>query len=168
MQESNIIKEIDQLGVGGNIMENLENSLRLVGEQYIKELTIQLIKMDKVASGRLLNSLDYMVLETVDGFLLQIVSEYYLKYIDSGRLPGSFPPPDVIIQWIRDKGIVPEGPMTEKQLAFLIGRKIATDGIPATNILEITYERIYNNIDTIVTNGLSLDVDLILNKAFKI
>lgn len=146
------------------MLQNLKNSLDIVGKEFIKELAIELVKRDKVASGRLLNSLDYFVLETVDGYLIEIVGENYLTYVDSGRSPGKFPPIQDIMNWINDKGITPNTPMSDEQLAFLIGRKIAEDGIAPTNILQDVYDRIYNNIDSIINNGLDLDIDIILNR----
>lgn len=142
--------------------ENLRKALDVIGQDFIKELTYQIIKHDKVASGRLLNSLDYQIIETLEGFLLEINYSPYLIFIDQGRKPGKFPPPDVIKQWIRDRNITPDK-MTEDQLAFLIGRKIANEGIKPTHILRDTIEKIYNYIDNIILQGLSLDIDIKLN-----
>lgn len=142
--------------------ENLKKSLELVGQEFIKELTIQIIKQDKIASGRLLNSLDYQVIQTLEGYLLQLSYAPYLDFIDQGRKPGKFPPPNVIKQWIRDRNITPDK-MSEDQLSFLIGRKIAKDGIKPTHILRDTIEKIYNYIDNIILQGLSLDIDIKLN-----
>ena len=55
----------------------------------------------------------------------------YVRFEDLGRKPGKFPPIESIQQWIRDKKITPTGDISERQLAFLIARKIAAHG---TNI----------------------------------
>lgn len=62
----------------------------------------------------------------------------YWKYVEYGRKPGKFPPPDKIRSWITAKKIIPR-PLQLKsgktvlpsisQLTFLISRSIARNGI---------------------------------------
>ena len=67
--------------------ENLKKELESFGDEYIKELTIQLIQLDKVATGSLLRSLDYEIIEKVEGqFEVIIKALDYLKFIDEGRI----------------------------------------------------------------------------------
>lgn len=51
----------------------------------------------------------------------------YVIFEDLGRKAGRFPPIQSIQQWIRQKGIQPEG-TTIRSLAYLIARKIAREG----------------------------------------
>jgi hypothetical protein len=76
------------------------------------------------ASGRSADSLAY----GVDQSGGQLTGSNYLYWQIVGRKPGKFAPPEAIEQWIRDKGITPQGKTTVKQLAFLINRKMATRG----------------------------------------
>lgn len=52
-------------------------------------------------------------------------SIYYLMH---GRKPGKFPPISAMLDYIRAKRIRPKGKTTERQLAFLFARAIATKG----------------------------------------
>lgn len=54
----------------------------------------------------------------------------YSQQLESGRLPGKFPPSQAIEQWIIDKGISSrlEKKISISSLAFLIARKIAREG----------------------------------------
>ena len=76
------------------------------------------------ASGRSSDSLAYGT-DSTGG---QMTGSNYFYWQIVGRKPGKFAPPEAIEQWIRDKGITPEGRTTVKQLAFLINRKMATKG----------------------------------------
>lgn len=66
---------------------------------------------------------------------------FYWKYVENGRGAGKFPPPNKILEWIKVKPVIPR-PMkngklpTEKQLAYLIGRKIANEGTPPQKVFE--------------------------------
>ena len=76
-------------------------------------------------------------------FVLYFNMPEYWKYVEYGRKPGKFPPIDKIRQWIKVKPVLPRpgknGKLpTENQLAFLIARKIAKKGIPATHSLSKT------------------------------
>lgn len=72
----------------------------------------------------------------VDGTGGRLYTAHHLKYLlkDHGRGPGKFPPPDAMLaavqanpDWLaRAKQVFKY--ITEQQLAFLIGRKIARDG----------------------------------------
>ena len=112
------------------IIDNIANA-------YRQELTNQ----GKVASGKLR---DFTVEVVQDDKWFNIVFnlEHYWKYVENGRKPGKFPPASAIMEWIRVKPIVPH-PMnnrvpTTKQLAFLIARSIAQNGIKPTHALQNT------------------------------
>jgi hypothetical protein len=90
-----------------------------------------LIRNNKRASGRLINSIRYSV--APNGTIKFMYAEEG-KYVEQGRRPGDrFPPPAPINRWIRQKGIKgisKDGkPISEKSLTFLISRSIARKGI---------------------------------------
>lgn len=139
-------------------MSTIKQALNDLGEEYIKELTLQLIKAGKKSSGDLINSLDYSVLETVNGYLITITSEPYLQYVDAGRRPGTFPPVKAIEKWVKREGIRFEK-YTVKQTAFVIARSIKNKGIKPTNVLDKTKRNILQNIDKIISKGFSDDIE---------
>lgn len=57
----------------------------------------------------------------------QLWGKHYIQQEITGRRPGRFPPIDRILEWIKQRGIVPDD-ISERSLAFLIARKIARRG----------------------------------------
>ena len=86
--------------------ENLKIALDELGVDFINELTNQLLAADKKATGQLISSLNYKVVDVLDNLLLTISAEPYLKFIDEGRKPGKMPPSQVFFKWIDARGIV--------------------------------------------------------------
>lgn len=85
----------------------------------------------------------------------------YWKYVENGRLPGTYPPPDAILNWIRARNIIPQPYQlpggrsvtpTVQSLAFLISRKIATEGIKARPLLEESIDELQDELDSIVND----------------
>lgn len=100
----------------------------------------QLESDGKIASGNLANNISWDI--TLDGTDLKVIFDLpeYWKYVEYGRKPGKFPPLDKIKSWIRVKPVLPRANAngkipSENQLAFLIGRKIATKGTKGSHSL---------------------------------
>lgn len=157
--------------------EQYEISLIEVGRvlsEYAKRFE-ELIKRkiqdeDMIATGNLLASISTEV--SLDGVVYKVIlnSREYIRYLESGTKPH-YPPQEPIIKWIQARklptreycgGNLP----TEKQLAFLVQRKIGLEGtqprpIIATTVkelneqymprlLEALKQDIYNSIPTIM------------------
>lgn len=141
------------------------------GEYFIRQARNDLSKNHSYASRALGDTMEADVQIYDDYFRVSIILQDYWKYVDDGRKPGKFPPPnkikewirikpirpkplkdpvesmsyaiqkkikkkkgyapprEVLVNWIEKKGIKPREYPTTDQLAFLIGRKIATKGI---------------------------------------
>lgn len=56
----------------------------------------------------------------------QLLGNDYIYYLDQGRRPGKFPPVQNLRDWVRSKLGLDSA--EAKQVAFLIGRKIANEG----------------------------------------
>jgi hypothetical protein len=84
-----------------------------------------------------INSLDYEVLETINGLVLKIIADDYLQYVDQGRRPGKRPPQRAILKWVENKNITIKK-QTPSQTAFVIARSIGKKGIKPTNVLKKT------------------------------
>lgn len=113
-----------------------EKKMKEFGRDYVKILGRFLLSnrpFAKVASGALLNSLDYRLIE--DATQIQIVANDYLKYVDKGRRPGSYPPIRAISKWASIKGI-------PQSAVFPIARKIFKFGIKPTNVIQKTVREI--------------------------
>lgn len=155
---------------------NLEKVLKEYG-QLVKDLyKIALTDSDRVASGKLLNSVDYIYNSDGRSYSVSLKLEEWWKWVEYGRRPGKFPPVDKILEWIRVKPILPypdsNGKLpTEKQLAFLIGRKISEEGYEGSHDLERTLEMVNAEYEEKIMEALDKDLDegfgLILHQTFK-
>ena len=105
-----------------------------------------LAKNDHIASRKLVDSIKTQVEVGDNYYEVTMTLEDYWKYVEYDTKPH-FPPTDAILKWIQVKPVIPrpgaDGRIpTPKQLAFLIGRKIAREGTTGTHDLEQTKEDI--------------------------
>lgn len=121
----------------------LVDDLNQFGMDLVNEIKNNILASGKVASGSLLNSIQYQVVQDNNEYSLQILSVDYLKYVDKGRMPGKFPPKDAISKWIDIKGISPNG-ISKESLTFLIQREIGLKGIKETNIIQKSIDKVLN------------------------
>ena len=123
----------------------------------------KLIKGDKIATGDLMNNVEYIIEKDSRSVSVSLQLEDYWKWVEEGRSPGRFPPVDKILDWIRVKPIVPDersGRLpTENQLAFLIGRKIAEEGIEGTHYLQESQEEVLVEFEDKLSEAVGRDVD---------
>ena len=143
-----------------------KNTQRVLGE-FAQELRNRyqdnLIRDGKIATGNLLNSVEYKVQYDDRAIRVELHLEEDYKWVENGRGPGKFPPPDKILEWIRIKPIIPDdrgGRLpTEQQLAFLIGRKIAEQGIEPGNQLHNAMDDIYPQFEERIDEAIALDIN---------
>ena len=115
----------------------LEEYGRAVAEQYKANLRES---GHGTQEDHLINSIETAV--TMDDRSFKVVMDLnkYWKYLEEGT-PPHWPPVDAIRTWISYKPVLPrpgkDGRLpTPNQLAYLIGRKIATVGTEGTHDLE--------------------------------
>lgn len=86
------------------------------------------------ATGTLANTASYMTKFDGKYLTISLNLQYYWKYVEDGTKPH-FPPIEDILQWIKVKPVLPRknnGKLpTQKQLAYLISRKISKVGTKA-------------------------------------
>lgn len=158
------------------MVHNMWEKTYKVLEEYIvdvmKRYQDELISDGKIATGNLLNRINYVIEKNDSQIWVGLQLEDYYKYVEFGRQPGRFPPVDKIREWINAKPILPDnrnGKLpTPDQLAFLIGRKIALEGIEAGNQLTRTLEefnQLYEEkILQAVSDDLDEEIDIILTE----
>jgi hypothetical protein len=112
-----------------------EKTLKEFGKDYVKILTIFLKKNRKIASGALVNSINFKLKETAEQILIILESNDYLEWVDKGRKPGKYPPLKAISEWARLKGI-------SQDAVFPIAKKIFKFGIEPTNVIQDTITEI--------------------------
>ena len=104
---------------------------REFGKDYVRILISYLKRFRKKASGALINSLAPKVKETANDIAVFIETNDYLKYVDEGRRPGTYPPIREISRWASLKGI-------PQRAVFPIARNIFRFGIEPTNVIALT------------------------------
>lgn len=130
--------------------------------QKLAEDYKSLLQMDS-ASGKLYDSVQTQVIAGDTALQVTITLEDYWKYTEEGRNPGTFPNLDAIREWVRIKPILPspfyDGKLpTQDQLAFLIGRKIKEDGIPARPYMEMSIESALAEFEAKIEEALAEDI----------
>lgn len=142
-------------------------STQSIIEQFINDFVSTyksfLIRDGKKASGNLINSVKNLgTTVTQSGIEANISIADYWKYVENGRRQGKFPPPDKMLEWVKVKHILPrssELKITEPQLAYLVGRKIARYGIKPGNqfqeALDLTWDKWKLQITAAVNADLS-------------
>lgn len=147
---------------------NLEKALNDFISDFINTYKGLLIRDNKKATGDLIRSIKPIEINFESSKYTGSISlAYYWKYIEYGRRPGKFPPPNKILDWVKIKPVIPR-PIngikpTEKQLAFLISRKIARDGIKPGNQLEEALNLSWAKNKDNISNAISADLQEMIN-----
>lgn len=128
-----------------------------------------------VTSGNLRDSIYFDVITNDQGTSLVLYAEDYWKFVEQGRSPGKQPPQEKMLEFVQKKNIMPKPYQlksgksvlpTQKQLAFLIGRKIGKEGIKARPYLQ---ENIYDaivDLEKDLTEAYYKDTEKELNFVF--
>lgn len=149
---------------------NLEKAINDFVSDFVDTYKGLLIRDNKKATGDLIRSIKPIEIQfETNKYSGSISLAHYWKYVEYGRRPGKFPPPNKILDWVKIKPVLPR-PVngikpTEKQLAFLISRKIARDGIEAGNqfkeALDLCWAKNKNKISDAISIDLQANIDLI-------
>jgi hypothetical protein len=132
--------------------QNFSKQLDQFGREYIKTLEDFLLREGKKASGNLINSLDYRIVQNGDNAIRVVIqSNDYLEWVDKGRRPGSYPPISAISKWATIKGI-------PQSAVFPIAHKIYKFGIKPTNVIAKTNNKILDNatrkLERVIANSI--------------
>lgn len=114
------------------------------GDKTVNDLIANYIKLGLRAFGEFEAG---TIADATDKSMV-ITAPYHARMMEDGRKPGKFPPPDEILRWVKLGKIVKRGDITDESLAYLIGRKIALEGITVPNKYNIG-----RVISSILTDG---------------
>lgn len=152
-------KKNDLVQLFPNLVEVLDAYGKTLVEKYRQGLTDR----DHIATGNLYRSVSSEVTLNGQSFIVEFRMPEYGEYLEQGTNPH-FPPLNAIENWIRVKRIVPrpdsQGRLpTEKQLAYLIGRKIDERGTKGTHIWEKANQLTYNEWNKLIDEAITLDLN---------
>ena len=139
------------------VMEEMAIAIR-------NEYQDNLIRNDRIASGDLLNNIEYEITRGDFTYTIYVKMKDYWYYVENGRRAGKMPPIDNILNWIRVKPVLPrpnaEGKLpTPQQLAFLIARKIGEEGTEGTQDLRKATDTIWDTFEDRLYEAIDEDVD---------
>lgn len=154
--------------------------LREVLERYAvalrNEYQDNLIRSDRVASGDLLNTVEYEVKDKNGTYTVSLRLQDYWKWVESGRPPtqkgGNGDLRTAILEWIKIKPVLPRpdknGKLpTPQQLAYLISRKIHKEGYEGSQDLRKATESVWDRFVYEIYEAIDKDWDSALIKIFK-
>lgn len=151
------------------MFENLTSVLNDFGKFLVEEYKDNLILEDVNASDNLYNSVTYMVERNDKTFEVKLSLADFWVFVEKGRRAGGkFPPVSAIERWIEVKPVLPR-PMsngklpTNKQLTYLIGRKIAIEGISPKPLLQRSVDDVWNNMREFISEALAKDLQKEIN-----
>ena len=151
--------------------------------EVLKEYAIELrntlqdsyINDDRIATGDLLNSVEYIIEKDDRQIEVSLELKEWWKYVEEDTKPH-FPPPDAMLNYIKAKPILPKpdrnGKLpTPNQLAYLIGRKISEVGTTGTHNVRDTVrlinERYEEKIGQAISEDINNELDVIFSQSFK-
>lgn len=146
---------------------SLPNVQRVLGEFAValrNEYQDNLILHNRIASGDLLNSVEYVIDRDGYTYTVSLMLKDYWYFVENGRKAGKWPPMDAILSWIKAKPVLPrpnaEGKLpTPQQLAFLIARKIGEEGTQGTQDLRKATDTIWDTFEDRLYEAIDADVD---------
>ena len=114
---------------------------------------------NKVASGKLRDSISVVTKKSDGETIIQVLSEEYAQWVQSGRLPGKKGIPiSAIEKWIKDRGLQGRDKrgrfIKKRSFAFAIQNNIKKFGIRPSNFLDVAigdeaYDDLINLIEGI-------------------
>lgn len=156
----------------------LEKVLVDFAERAKNQYQALLADRDKVASGKLYNSITCHVQRDEAIFEVSLELEEYWKYIEEGIAPaGKYKNPGwkaypFILNWIKIKPVIPK-PMangklpSEKSLAFLITRSIKDKGIKPVPLLDEAVTDVLDVFKSDIINAFAADCGAMLTLLVK-
>jgi hypothetical protein len=154
--------------------KEIEQILYQVAMDVAMDYKAELNALNINATGNLQN-VDFDVEINNGTYTISLILQDYWKFVEKGRLPGSFPNIGQLQQWIQIKQILPR-PMangklpTEKQLVFLIGNSIKEKGIQPKPALDNALKKNathLNRIKEAVSKSLDKEIKQMLKELNK-
>lgn len=149
--------------------KNLLKTFDEVGKQLVKTLVKNLLDANKKATGNLIRSVDYKIVEAANGVMVQLLAADYLTNVDEGRRKGAKQPPmKSLDKWIVARGIAPRDAkgrfIPRESVKFLIARSISRNGIKPTNVIKKTINEVYSTKLALIEKAAVEDINQLIDK----
>lgn len=122
-----------------------------------------LIRADKIATGGLLNSVEFSVEQYGRRFDVVLTLADYWKWVEDGRKPGKMPPPSAILKWVMAKPVIPKPNAngripTPQSLSWAIAKSIEKKGILPTPALKQASDATFAEMEQDIAAAFAKDV----------
>lgn len=100
----------------------------------VQKLREKLALQDHNATGALSDSVEAQAIDLGDRWRVEVMANYYGKWVNNGRRAGTMPPIDAIYEWMKVRNIGTDlaKEYQRRGLAFVIAKSIKERGIPPT------------------------------------
>lgn len=152
------------------LLHDMESQIRVIAEEA-KGIIMAVLSSDKginekvgvntLIDSNLFSELNYSV---DDIEVVSLLVNDYIKYIESGRKPGTYPPPNVIAEWCQRKGLP-----SDNGTVYLICRSIYENGIKPRPIFDgdggvwDTVDKYWNDWADMIFNTITEQLDEYFN-----
>ncbi|MFP4615569.1 MAG: HK97 gp10 family phage protein [Thiohalorhabdus sp.] len=127
----------------------MDRNLRRGVSRSLQELAREARRRAPKATSTLTNSIRAIKPLPLAGMVVPGVA--YARYVEEGIGPGSWPPQQDLVEWIRTRGVTPDDPsMDDEDLAYVIARAIHQRGIPPQPYMAPTYEAKRDRVEQIL------------------
>lgn len=147
------------------LLTNLQKELEIVGAFMANVLIAELQAKGKVASGNLVDSVEFEIVNKGDKFVVDLLADRYIINVSEGRKAG-YPKSkenkgfvEALIKWVIIKGKASDS-KSALSAALAIREAIFKRGIPATNVIEFAIEEIDKQVDAMVREAIFKDIKL--------
>ena len=139
-------------------MEHLEKVLNEFGLEFKQQVRDKIYAENAVATGGLLNSIDYELEKADDGsYTLYLTHADYFHYVNENTRPH-FPPIMPIIQWVLDKPLATDLPEV-KSIAYAVQWKISEEGTKGHYFFEATLNGLMEKYYPKIVDAIYADIE---------
>jgi hypothetical protein len=152
--------------------KELQTELKIVGQFMANILVAEIVAKGKVASGGLRDSVEYRIVRTPNSYAVELYAAGYIFPVSEGWKQNELIDSEgeflrSLTRWVLIKS-KESNEKAARQAAWAIRNAIFERGIPATNIIEFAIKEIEKNIDEMVRQSITKDIEdyfdnLILN-----
>lgn len=151
--------------------KHLREQLIKIGVEGVTFLKRLLSDNDKIATGELINSLDYDIVSRTNSLFLEILTSPHFKYVDEGRKKGAkMPPIKPIVSWLKAKHIRGRDKkgrfISQESTAWLISKSISLNGIKPLNAKKKLIREVFDKRKQIIVKAVGQDIQDLLNRIF--
>jgi len=156
----------------------LLDDFKKIGTFLVTELTTELVRKQKKASGGLVKSFRSEVNSTGDGYEIAVIAASYFKFVDNGvngvqRNRGSKysyknkkPPMQAILDWVKIRSIA-TGDKQARSAAFAIQNYIYKNGVEGINILDEVLKKASDQYTSKIADSMITSVSVKIDNIIK-